>query len=125
MYTYNFIYWTKTGECKQVDINAESEDKAWRQFMNIPDEITYVDLMEPKESKLLTSEFLEQFLLEAQHYSGLSLFNPISVHYTQGLSMAAFSDDLLPTIMGDLIAGYMSLVHEVHRKTKTWKSYDW
>lgn len=45
MNTYNFIYWTKTGECKQVEINAESEDEAWKQLMGVPDEITYVDLM--------------------------------------------------------------------------------
>lgn len=45
MKTYNFIYLTKTGEYKQVEINAKSEDEARNQLIGIPDEITYIDLM--------------------------------------------------------------------------------
>ena len=81
--------------------------------------------MEQKECKPLSDEFLENFLLEAQHYSGLPLLNPISIHYIQCLRMANFADDLLPTLMEDLIGGYMMLVHDVHRLNRTWKSYDW
>lgn len=81
--------------------------------------------MEQKECKPLSDEFLENFLLEAQHRSGLPLVNPISIHYLRCLRMARFADDLLPTLMDDLIGGYMMLVHDVHQQTRTWKSYDW
>ena len=81
--------------------------------------------MEQKECKPLSDEFLENFLLEAQHHSGLPLINSISIHYIQYLKMANFADDLLPTLMEDLISGYMMLVHDVHRLNRTWKSYDW
>ena len=81
--------------------------------------------MEEKECKPLSAEFLEQFLLEAQHHSGLPLINPISVYYLQALSMVAVPDDLLDNMMDEVISGYMTLVPEVHRRNKTWKSYDW
>lgn len=81
--------------------------------------------MEQKECKPLSDEFLENFLLEAQHYSGLPLINPLSIHYIQCLRTANFADDLLPTLMEDLIGGYMMLVHDVHQLNRTWKSYDW
>lgn len=81
--------------------------------------------MEENKCKPLTEEFLEQFLLEAQHHSGLPLINTVSVYYLQWLSRANFSDNLLPTLMDDLITGYMSLVHKIYKQTKTWKSYDW
>ena len=81
--------------------------------------------MEQKEYKPLSDEFLENFLLEAQHCSGLPLINPISIHYIQCLRMANFANDLLPTLMEDLIDGYMMLVHDVHQLNRTWKSYDW
>ena len=50
---------------------------------------------------------------------------PISIHYIQCLRTANFADDLLPTLMEDLIGGYMMLVHDVHQLNRTWKSYDW
>lgn len=78
-----------------------------------------------KECKPLTGEFLEQFLLEAQHRSGLPYINRLSVYYLQNLSQVAVPDDLLDHMMDEVINGYMILVHEVHRRTKTWKSYDW
>ena len=81
--------------------------------------------MEQKEYKPLSDEILENFLLEAQHCSGLPLINPISIHYIQCLRMANFANDLLPTLMEDLIDGYMMLVHDVHQLNRTWKSYDW
>lgn len=81
--------------------------------------------MEEKECKPLTSEFLEQFLLEAQHHSGLPLINPLSIYYLQALSMVVVPDDLLDSMMDEVINGYMTLVHKVHRRNKTWKSYDW
>ena len=45
MRTYNFIYWTRDGKCEQVEINAESEDNAWRQFHGLISDVTYVDLI--------------------------------------------------------------------------------
>ena len=45
MKTYNFIYWTKDGKCEQVEINAKSEEEAWRQLMGLPVEFTYIDLI--------------------------------------------------------------------------------
>lgn len=78
-----------------------------------------------KEYKPLTDEFLKQFLLEAQHRSGLPLINHLSTYYLQNLSLVTISDDLLDDMMEEIINGYMILVHEIHRRTKTWKSYDW
>lgn len=45
MKTYNFCYCTKEGVWKQVEINAESEDNAWRQFHGLISDVTYVDLI--------------------------------------------------------------------------------
>ncbi len=81
--------------------------------------------MEEKGCKLLTSEFLEQFLLEAQHHSGLLLINPLSVCYLQTLSRVAVPDDLLGNMMDEVINNYMVLVHKIYKRNKTWKSYDW
>lgn len=81
--------------------------------------------MKEKECKPLSEEFLKQFLLEAQHHSGLPLINPLSMYYVQILSRADFSEDLLPNLMEKLISKYMINVYEIHKQTKNWKSYDW
>ena len=81
--------------------------------------------MQEKECKPITEKFIEKFLMKAQSHSGLPLINPISIHYIQCLRTVNFANDLLPTLMEDLIGGYMVLVHEIHQRNKTWKSYDW
>lgn len=46
MNTYNFIYKTIDGEEKQVEINAESEQEAWKSFYKLSTEFfIYVDII--------------------------------------------------------------------------------
>lgn len=45
MKTYNFCYCTKEGSWEQIEINAKSEDEAWRILMGLPIAFTYIDLM--------------------------------------------------------------------------------
>lgn len=78
-----------------------------------------------EEMKPLTEEFIEQFLLEAQHRSGLSFFNPISLYYANALTMIEASDSLRDTIMDEFINNYMIITHKLYHRNKTWKSYDW
>ena len=78
-----------------------------------------------EECKPLTGKFIEDFLMEAQHRSGLPFYNPISLHYVTALSSTAVPDSLLDTVMEDFINAYMIISHELYRRHKTWKSYDW
>lgn len=55
------------------------------------------------ELKPITEEFIEQFLLEAQHRSGLPLINPISAYYAQALLAVRAPDPMLDTIMTSLL----------------------
>lgn len=81
--------------------------------------------MQEKECKPITTEFIEKFMMEAQHRSGLPFFNPISVYYANGLSMISAPDSMLDTIMDKFINNYMIITHTLYHRNKTWKSYDW
>lgn len=78
-----------------------------------------------EELKPITEEFIEQFLLEAQHRSGLPLINPISAYYAHALLAVRAPDSMLNTIMDEFINNYMIITHTLYHRTKTWKSYDW
>lgn len=73
----------------------------------------------------MTEEFIEQFLLEAQSHSGLPAVNDISLYYVTALSAIVAPDDLLDHIMNEFLNAYMKVTHELYRRNKTWKSYDW
>lgn len=78
-----------------------------------------------EELKPITERFIEEFLLEAQHRSGLPLLNSVSAYYANALSMIAAPDSMLNTIMDEFINNYMKITHLLYHKKKTWKSYDW
>lgn len=46
MRTYNFIVFDKQGEFQIIEINADSEEEAFRQLLGLPIEITYIDILE-------------------------------------------------------------------------------
>lgn len=45
MKTYNFIVYDKQGNYQIIEINAYSEEEAYRQLLGLPIEITYIDLI--------------------------------------------------------------------------------
>ena len=47
MKTFNFILWDKDGVPTQVEVNAETEDKAWTIILGDPilRDMMYIDLM--------------------------------------------------------------------------------
>lgn len=81
--------------------------------------------MPEKECKLITEEFIEKFLMEAQSHSGLPLINPISIYYAKTLSIIRVPDDLLNNVIDSFISDYMYTSHEICKRNKKWKSYDW
>lgn len=76
-------------------------------------------------TKPIPSKFIEEFLLRAQHHSGLPLLNLISCIYIEWLNNIDIVEDLLPTLMDDLLNHYMTVVHKIYHENKAWKSYDW
>lgn len=81
--------------------------------------------MQEKECKLITKEFIEKFLQEAQSHSGLPAINEISSYYVAALSKISVPDDLLDHVMNEFLNNYMKVTHELYMRNKTWKSYDW
>lgn len=45
MKTYNFIVYDKQGKSQMIEVNACSEEEAWRQLLGLPIEITYIGLI--------------------------------------------------------------------------------
>lgn len=47
MKTFNFILWDRNGASTQVEINADTEDEAWRTILGSPDlrDMLYIDIM--------------------------------------------------------------------------------
>ena len=45
MKTYHFWYCSKKGLWAQVEVNAESEDDAWKLFHSLISDVIYVDLL--------------------------------------------------------------------------------
>lgn len=78
-----------------------------------------------QESKPITDKFILDFLLEAQHRSGLPAVNPISAHYATNISRVNIPDELLEYLFTSLIDNYMVLVHKMYRYNKTWRDCDW
>lgn len=71
-------------------------------------------------------EYLEKFLLEFTHHSGLPYLNTLSVYYLGALQSIAISDNLsLDDVVEQFVNAAMQLCHRVYAHTKTWKSYDW
>lgn len=64
---------------------------------------------------------LENCLLEAQSHSGLPKDNYYS-DMTREIAELCYGDKYS---VEDFLSVYMPLVHEQHKKYKTWKSYDW
>ena len=80
--------------------------------------------MPEKKCKLLTKEFIEKFLQEAQSHSGFPFFNDISIYYMSTLASIAVPDDLLDYTMDSFLNNYMKVAHMTYMRNKTWKSYD-
>lgn len=77
-----------------------------------------------KKRKLLTKEFIEKFLQEAQSHSGLPVFNDISIYYMSILASIEVPDNLLDYTMDSFLNNYMKVTHISYIRNKTWKSYD-
>lgn len=45
MRTYNFVVFDKSGNHEFIEINANSEEEAWRELLALPIDITYIDLI--------------------------------------------------------------------------------
>lgn len=73
--------------------------------------------------------FIEEFLLKAQHHSGLPWFNATCIGYMAWLSARVDNNCLTGPSLEEAIEStlneYMIEVHENYHKNKTWKSYDW
>lgn len=72
---------------------------------------------------IMSDKFIRQFLLEAQSHSGLPTYNL----YTLGcINFLANIEVKNPDWLMDFIINrYMIMIHEIHNKTRKWKSYDW
>lgn len=73
--------------------------------------------------------YLAEFLLKAQHHSGLPWTNPSCINHAVKLSAVVddcfFSGFLPENAVEAALNDYMIEIHKNYRKNKKWKSYDW
>lgn len=72
---------------------------------------------------IMSDKFIKQFLLEAQSHSGLPTYNLYALGCINFL--ANIEVENTDWLMDFIINRYMIMIHEIHNKTRKWKSYDW
>lgn len=74
----------------------------------------------------LPDSFIENFLLEFQSRSGLSINSKISQYYAKALSiMRVPKETSLEQLLNKFINSAMIIAHQEYCENKTWNSYDW
>ena len=74
---------------------------------------------------IMSDKFIRQFLLEAQSHSGLPTYNLYTLGCINFLANIEVPDKEMDKLMDLTINHYMIMIHEIHNKTRKWKSYDW
>ncbi len=72
-----------------------------------------------EELNPISDKFIEEFLLQAQHHSGLSYVNKISLYYVNMLKIVLTKDSLLEHMMSRFINSYMITIHNLYKRNKT------
>lgn len=74
----------------------------------------------------IPSRYIEKFLLEFRHRSGLPLINEISIFYVSALLRVEISNDLsLDYTINKFVNAALIVAHEAYHTTRRFKSYDW